>query len=243
MHLYYAVRYPLEAWHERRLFRRCDRVLSVSEADRRYHARFVGDEASLYLPNYVNEAWYHLESPVLRDAGTVVMAGNFGAFQNQAGACWFVDRVWPMVQRAVPAARLQLVGDAPASWRGRVEQASGVTCVGRVPSVTPFLRRTTVGVVPLLHGSGTRFKILEALACELPLVSTTTGAEGIALVDGVHARLADTPAAFAQAVVELLTDDVQRQTLAGNGLALLRAEYSFEVNTERLRQIVLSLAR
>ncbi len=237
-HLYYGVRYLLEAWHEHHLFRRFDRVLSVSEQDRRYHARFVNDGVSLYQPNYLNEAWYQLERPLSREARLVMMTGNFGAFQNQAGASWFINEVWPTVRRTVPTARLELVGGAAVWWRKTVEQTPGVTCRGVVSSVAPYLRRATVGIVPLLHGSGTRFKVLEALACELPLVSTTLGAEGIALVHGEHALLADEVQPFAQAVIELLTHSEQRQHLVDNGSALLRQQYSFAVNTARLQRIV-----
>ncbi len=237
-HLYYGLRYPLETWHEHHLFRRFDRVLSVSEQDRRYHARFVNDGVSLYQPNYLNETWYQLERPLPRETGLVVMTGNFGAFQNQAGASWFIDKVWPMVRQAVPAARLELVGGTAAWWRKTVEQTPGVTCRGAVPSVAPYLRQATVGVAPLLHGSGTRFKVLEALACELPLVSTTLGAEGIALTHDEHALLADEAQPFAQAVIELLANSEQRQRLADNGLALLRQQYSFAINTARLQRIV-----
>lgn len=91
------------------------------------------------------------------------------------------------------------------------------------------------------RGSGTRFKVLEALACELPLVSTTVGTDGIELMDGVHVRLVDAPAAFAAAVIDLLSDAVQRERPAANGLALLRAKYSFAVNSERMRRIVIGV--
>lgn len=242
-HLYYAVRYPLEAWHERWLFRRCDLVLSVSEPDRHYHARFVGEAKSLCQPNYIDETWYRATEPIRREAGLVIMTGNFGAFQNQLGATWFVEEVWPRVQQAAPTARLELVGSAPVGWRRRMERAAGVISTGAVPSMVPYLRRATVGVVPLLHGSGTRFKILEALACELPLVSTTIGAEGITITDGVHARLADSPADFAARVIDLLEERDQGQRMAANGLALLRAEYGFEVNSERLQSIVQTMTR
>jgi glycosyltransferase involved in cell wall biosynthesis len=241
-HLYCAVRYPLEAWHERRLFRGCDLVLSVSEADRRYHARFVGEARSLYQPNFINETWYQVAEPAARAAGLIVMTGNFGAFQNQVGARWFVKEVWPAVRQAVPTARLELVGIVPRGWRRRIEQTPGVTCTGAAPSVAPYLHQATVGIVPLLHGSGTRFKILEALACGLPLVSTTVGTEGIALTPGENGLLTDTPSEFAAGILRLLADPSEARRLADNGLTLLRREYSMAINTERLWRIVVELA-
>lgn len=241
-HLYYAARYPLEAWHERRLFCRFDRVLSVTEADRRYHARFVGEEKSLCVPNYVDERRYQMADPPARDPELVVMTGNFGAFQNQQGARWLVEQVWPQVQAARPAARLLLVGHMPHNFRRSIELHPGVCCTGTVPEMTPLQHQAAVGVVPLLHGSGMRIKILEALACKLPVVSTSLGAEGVALTPGEDALLADAPAAFAAAILRLLTEADMRQRLAENGLTLLRREYSLEVNTERLRRIVVELA-
>ncbi len=237
-HLYDAARYSLEAWHERSLFHHFDRVLSVTEADRRYHARFVGEAKSLCVPNYLDERRYQMDEPPPRDPDLVVMTGNFGAFQNQQGARWLVETAWPLVLAARPTTRLLLVGRMPDDLRRAFEQRPGVRCTSTVPEVTPYLRQAAVSVVPLLHGSGMRIKILEALACELPLVSTTLGAEGIALTMGQDALLADAPADFASAILRLLADAGERQRLAGNGLALLRREYSLDVNTERLRRIV-----
>ena len=237
-HLYYAARYPLEAWHERTLFRRFDRVLSVSAGDRHDHARFVGDKASGYLPNFIKAASYQTDGTAPRETDLVVMTGNFGAFQNAVGAYWLIETVWPLVRRAVPEARLELIGGAPVAWQRRIPPTAGITCTGSVTSIGPYLRRATVAVAPLLQGSGTRFKILEALACETPVVSTTLGAEGLALIDGVHARLADTPANFAAAIIELLHDPVQCQRLAANGLARLQAEFTLTANLARLQQVI-----
>jgi glycosyltransferase involved in cell wall biosynthesis len=241
-HLYYAAHYPLEAWHERTLFRRFDRVLSVTEADRRYHARFVGEDKSLCVPNYLDERQYRMDVTAPRDVDLLVMTGNFGAFQNQQGARWLVETIWPQVRLARPTAHLLLVGHIPGGFRRVIEQYPGVGCTGTVPAVAPYLRQATVGVVPLLHGSGMRIKILEALACELPLVSTTLGAEGITLTPGQDALLADAPADIAAAILRLLANGDERQRLAANGLALLRREYSLELNTERLQRIVADLA-
>lgn len=241
-HLYYFLHYLLEGLHEQRLFRHFERVLSVSEHDQRYHARFIPQGRSLMLPNFVDEAWYKHESTE-REAGTVVMTGNFGAFQNQAGAQWFVERVWPSVRAKIPLARLVLAGSAPAEWRQKFSADGSISCTGGQPSLVPYLSRAEVAVVPILHASGTRFKILEALACGTPIVSTSLGAEGIGLEDGVHCRLADAPAAFAEAVTALLTDRTLAQSLACSGLALLHKEFSLYSNCIKLAQIVTDLAK
>ena len=241
-HLYYAARAPLETLHEQMLFRRFDRVISVSEADRRNHARFVGEGTSLYLPNFIDEACYEVNPLPPREADLLVMTGNFGAFQNQVGADWFIEKVWPLVRAARPAARLLLVGIVSARWRKRMQATPGVAFTAGVATAAAYLRRAKAAIVPLQHGSGTRFKILEALACQAPVVSTRMGAEGIALANGVHARVADTPAEFSKAVLDLLQNEEQGQRLAANGLALLQAEYSATANIPRLQQIIADLS-
>jgi glycosyltransferase involved in cell wall biosynthesis len=231
-------RYQAERRHEHNLFRRFDRIVSVSEADRQYHAQFVGQAHSKLIPNYVNEAWYQLDKPVARADDTVVATASFNSYQNRAGAEWLLKKVWPQVCQQLPGAQLQLVGRGSENLVAQTNPLPGVTCVGEVPTVVPYLRRATISVVPILHGSGTRFKILESLACNLPVVSTTLGAEGIEVVSGESTILADSAADFARAIVELLKDEAKRTRLAQNGLTVLRRNYGFEVNTERIQQIV-----
>ena len=76
--------------------------------------------------------------------------------------------------------------------------------IDSVPDIVPYLRHATIAVVPILHGSGMRFKILEALAAEVPIVSTTLGAQGIAVTHGESIMLADNPTDFANAILTLL---------------------------------------
>ena len=224
--------------HEHRFFPRFDRIVSVSEANRRYHSQYVGDERSLLIPNYVIEDDYLLDEPIERMEGLVVMTGNFASFQNKHGLNWFLQQVWPQVRQEIPQAQLQLVGRGSEASVDRPDQYPNVTGTGEVPTVTPHLRRAVLTVVPLLQGSGTRFKILESLACQTPVVSTTVGALGLDLVPGESAMLADTEVDFAQTVVSLLKDGSRRSRLARNGLSILRDQYSFDVNTERLRKLI-----
>jgi glycosyltransferase involved in cell wall biosynthesis len=233
------LRYWAQRIHEQRFFPRFDRIVSVSEADRRYHAQFVGDERSLLIPNYINQAHYVLKEPVERTDNLVIMTGNFNTFQNRQGLDWFLRQVWHRVRRSIPQAQLQLVGRCNNSLVEQLHQHPNVTCIGETPTVAPYLRRATIAAVPLLHGSGTRFKILEAFTCETPVVSTTLGAQGLDLVPGESIMLADTGPDFAQAIVNLLKHSPRRSRLAQNGLNILRKQYSFDVNTQRIRKFVI----
>lgn len=236
----------LRAWaekqHEERLFQTFDYIVSVSEEDRRYHAQFVGEERSILIPNYINEALFQpVEAPKKRADNLLIMTGSFQNFQNRQAILWFLANVWPQIRAQCPKTQLQLVGTGVETLPDHVHQAVGVECVGEVPSVTPYLRHATVAIVPLLHGSGTRLKILEAWASNLPIVSTTLGAAGLAHgVDSIV--LADDASAFAQAVIKVLQDAHWRARLAQHGLQVLRANYTTQVNTARLQQVVAQLS-
>jgi glycosyltransferase involved in cell wall biosynthesis len=168
----------------------------------------------------------------------VAMTGNFDAFQNRQGLAWFLTQVWPQIRQQVPQARLQLIGRGANDFFGW-DQPSDVVVTGSVPTAAPYLRRATIAVVPLLHGSGTRFKILEAWACETPVVSTTLGVQGIDLTPGQEdVILADSGPDFAREVIALLQDGAKRSLLTQNGLNTLRNEYSFEVNTWRVQRLI-----
>jgi glycosyltransferase involved in cell wall biosynthesis len=100
-----------------------------------------------------------------------------------------------------------------------------VQLTGWVPEIDPFVQESRLLAVPMRAGSGMRVKILEAMARGLPVVSTSVGCEGIGVVSGEHLLLADTPDAFADAVLRLLADDVLAATLARNARALMLERY------------------
>lgn len=134
----------------------------------------------------------------------IVFTGNLEYDPNIAAVRWFAAEVWPLIRRAEPGLEWRLVGRNPRAVEPYVRGAGGVRVVGEVADAVVEIARAKVAVVPLLAGSGTRFKILEAWAAATPVVSTTIGAEGLGAVDGKHLVIADTPREFAEAVVRVL---------------------------------------
>lgn len=231
-------RYWLERAHEKITYPQFDRLITVTETDQAYYARRLGAERVRLIPNYIHEDWYAVQPPPRREPATLALTANFHSYQNAAGARWFLESVWPRLLAIAPEARLELVGDGGAELLAQAGVTGNVQADGPVRSVAPYLRRATVAVVPILHGSGSRFKVLEALACDTPLVSTTLGAQGLMVRAGEEVWLADDSAEFAAAIARLLHDPAYCQRLADNGRQLLRREYGFVVNTERARRVV-----
>jgi glycosyltransferase involved in cell wall biosynthesis len=125
----------------------------------------------------------------------LLFVGSVDYQPNYTGLRWFLDEVFPRVREIVPAF-LDVVG----SQRRPLPNVEGVVYHGQVPSVLPFYERAHIAVVPVLFGSGTRLKVIEAMALGRPVVATSAGAEGLAVAPGVHYFGADDGPAFAHAL-------------------------------------------
>lgn len=178
------------------------------------------------VPNGVDLAVFH-PGPVENRRG-VLFVGSFPHLPNLDAFEYLVDEVWPAIRERRPDAVLTVAGARPPQqvldWNGR----NGIRVVGEVDEVAPLYREHRVLLVPLRAGSGTRLKIIEALASGLPVVSTTIGAEGLALSDPPEISIADDPKTMADEVAGLLTaDDETIDAIGGRGRALARARYDW----------------
>jgi glycosyltransferase involved in cell wall biosynthesis len=113
-----------------------------------------------------------------------------------------------------------------------------VQLAGAVPDLRPFYQEADVVVVPLLHGGGTRIKVLEAFAYRRPVVATSVAVAGLALRDGVEVMLADSPREFAAAVSALLEDAASGLRLVESADRLLTARYTRDVVAPRVLDLV-----
>jgi glycosyltransferase involved in cell wall biosynthesis len=183
-----------------------DAVLSVSEDDTSIMQETMGLPNVLgSVPTGVDIEYFQAMPKSLAAQPTVIFMGSMDWYANVEGVEWFVEKVWPLIRDHVSEARFLIVGRQPTpSISALASQTSGIEVTGTVPDVRPHLRSAHVMVVPLRIGGGTRLKIFEAMAAEVPVVSTTIGAEGLEVVHGRHALIADDAKSFADAVISLL---------------------------------------
>ena len=151
--------------------------------------------------------------------GSALYVANFDYAPNRASARWLLDEVVPHVEGLH---ELSVVGP----FSQRLECAPPVVAHGKVPDLQPYYNDAAVVVCPVLAGSGTSIKVIEAMACGRPVVTTTVGARGLGLVDGEHAVITDDPLAFAAAVSRLLMAPDEAAALGGRGRALVAERYS-----------------
>ncbi len=147
---------------------------------------------------------------------------------NIDGILWFLREVWPLIRAKCPNAVFDVVGAKPPPEILAYNEASlGVNVTGYVDDPAPYYENAGVMIVPLRAGGGMRVKILNALAQELPMVSTTIGCEGIAVESGQHLLVADSPQDFANATLQLLHDHQLARTLGENGRQLIQSTYDY----------------
>ena len=152
---------------------------------------------------------------------------------NQESIRWLLEKVWPVVHREVPQAKLYLAGrKMPAQWmHANIE---GVTVIGEVPDAMYFIGSKKINVVPLLSGSGIRVKIIEAMSIGKTVITTTVGAQGIDYTDGENILIADTPEQFAQQIKRCLDDDVFCSNIGKAAARLVAEQYNKQTLAKQL---------
>jgi len=195
----------------------------------RYGALDVAVVPSGYDPGHFTRS----TPPPPRDPNLVLFLGSMNYGPNVDGILRFCDEILPGLRERRPGVRLEIVGREPSPEVRRLA-APDVDVVGEVPDVRPYLERAGALIVPLRIGGGTRLKIVEALALDTPVVSTTIGAEGLGLVERQHLLLADTPDAFVAATAELLEDRTLAENLGRAGGELVSQRFRWSVLAEEL---------
>jgi polysaccharide biosynthesis protein PslH len=215
-------------------YRDADGVYLCSAADERRLLKQVPGVRTAVIPNAADVEYYQprpTDPP--SDGRTVIYFGLLSTIPNIDGVVYFVQDIWPRIAEAHPEARCKIIGGRPppsllALAGPRVE------LTGFVSDLRPHLAAAAAVVVPLRLGGGTRLKIVEAMAMERAIVSTTLGAEGIEAVAGRDILIEDEPAAFADAVCRLLTKPGLAELIGQSARRLVQERYGWSQSARAL---------
>lgn len=174
--------------------------------------------------------------PEVEKDDTVVFSGNLEYFPNRTAVKFFARKVWPKLRARWPRLRWRILGKNPAAVQGLLDPDPRIELAGPVGDAVAELARSRLAVAPMLAGSGTRVKILEAWAAGLPVVSTRLGAEGLEAQDGEHLMLADTADAIVGAVNLLLGSREWREEMGASARRLYEQMYTWEAAWQRLEE-------
>ena len=211
-----------------------DRTLCVTDEDRALYLR-QGGQNLLTVPLGMDLAETRPDrAPREEDC---LFVGSFGHRPNVLAARLLVRKIWPLVRRRRPAARLILAGRGSQEFlAGENTPTEGIEARGFVDDLTPLFRTSRLFVAPLPEGGGIKIKILEALARGIPVLTTPVGAEGIASEEDEVMTIVPADAGFAEAILTAL-DDPQLENRAGRARRHMEEKFGWESIARRLEGI------
>jgi len=222
--------------YEAKVCRRADHVLAVSQADAAALKKIVPQVEITVVPNGIDTSVYTPKLVNHRNPLTV-FTGTMDFRPNVDAVLWYTRQVWPLIKAEEPEARFVVVGQRPHKRLEELRRDPSIRVTGHVEEVRPYIKEASVYVAPLRMGGGTRLKLLEAMAMGKPVVATRLGAEGYPITDGQELLLADSPTAFAQAVIELLRSRTLRADLGRAARSFVEANYDWQAIVPRVEAI------
>ena len=220
--------------YERRVSQASGHIVAVSRTDADVMRRLfdvtrvteipTGVDIDYFLPGKTGDSACQ---PV--PTADLVFVGSMDWLPNVDGVLYFVREILPLIRRQRPATTLAIVGRTPPPKILQLAaEDAAIQVTGTVPDIRPYLWNSAVSIVPLRIGGGTRLKIYEAMAAQIPVVSTTIGAEGLSVNPPEDIRIADTPDRFASHCLELLASPEIRARLSHSAWQMVNSNYSWE---------------
>jgi glycosyltransferase involved in cell wall biosynthesis len=189
------------------------------------------------LPNGVDIEYFYPNQAIQKDDLTIIFSGKMSYHANITMVLYLVERVMPYVWHAIPNTKLYIVGKDPSSEIMALSKHPEIVVTGTVKDLRPYLWKATLAVVPLIYGAGSQLKLLEAMACGLPVVATPRAALPLATNPGKDLLLAEDPKEFANAVLNLLTSSSKRDQVASSGLEYVQRNHNWHDISGKLEKI------
>ena len=212
----------------------CDAMIAITEKDLAKFKQMGLVKPSAAIPGSIE---LRPASTGEREIRSVFFLGSFDWTPNIQGVYWFIVNVWSGLSQEFPDWQLYIAG-RNFKQEMAIGQGEGIHWVGEVKDAVGFMEEKNIMVVPLFSGSGMRIKIIEAMMCGKPIVSTSIGAEGINYTDGENILIADTAESFQKQLIRLMHDNEFAMGMGLNARKNAEASYSMQTVGNRLRKFV-----
>lgn len=224
---------------EQRLCRASQHVLVVSKADASAISELDPVLPITIVTNGVDTEHYRSDIVDHMDFGapSLVFTGTMDFRPNVDAVLWFADRVWPKIRAVRPDVQFMVVGQRPHARLEPLRSQPGIQIVGAVDDTRPYIAGAAVYVVPLRIGGGTRLKVLEAMALQQAIVSTSMGVDGLEVGDGRELLVEDDEDRFAQSVLNLIDDRARCKALGAQARRHVEALYDWKAIVPRVEEV------
>lgn len=221
---------------EKHYWKVCDTLIVMSEDDKRYISKEIKESKKIeVVANGVDTKWFEEVKKTKHQDPTLLSVGTFKWLPNVEAVEFLVKKVWPLVKKELPNAKLWIVGNAPTENVYLYEKRDpSIKVIGRIPDIRDAFSGADVLMAPVFSGKGTRYKVLEAMASETPIVSTSTAVEGLNVKNGVHVMIDNTEQGMATLAIELLNNPEKRKTMAQFGKKFVKDNYDWSLISNKL---------
>lgn len=240
--LIYFIMYKMAKSYESNNYKKFDACLVVTQKDKELINLLSSETNCVVLPNGVNTEYFEPIN-VTEDFPSLVYVSDMSGQPTIGNILFFYNEIYPYIQKEIPDIRIYLVGRNPAKEISDLASDPNIIVTGTVDDVRPYIAKSSIFIAPMIMGTGIKNKVLEGMSMGKAVVTTTIGAQGINGINGKDFLVTDDPNKFAKATIQLLNDKNFREVLGDNARALIEKSYSWEVVTEKLNSLFISLER
>ncbi len=221
--------------YERKMCQLADGVIAVSGEDAAVLKQFRSDQHIHIVPNGIWVDRYKIRADNINlPEHTLVFTGKMDYRPNVDAMIWFTSEIFPDIQQCIPDVQLYIVGQHPHARLQPLSDNPKITLTGRVDSVVPYLHAAAVYVAPLRMGSGTRLKLLEAMATGCAIVATSTASTGLHPEVRRVMKIKDQPNEIAKTINHLLQHPSNHADLSQSAQTQVRKYYDWSTLIPRL---------
>jgi len=217
------------------------KCIAVSDVDRLALENICQCTDVEVIPNGV-DVIYFKPSSIKTKFKALVWVGAMTNAYNRDAVLYFAGEIWPFVKRSLPEAKVIFAGADPPDLLQELAEKDAAVCVtGYLDDARSLMIRPNIFIAPLLSGSGTKIKVLNAMAMGIPVITTSIGIEGIEAVPGEDVLIADDAHAFAERIMELWQNPEKGERIGEQGRRLIREKYDWNIVFRRMETLYYSV--
>ncbi len=214
---------------ERHYWKKADKLITMSEEDKQFIEKELGTKTNTsVVANGVDLSYFSALKKKLPKDPTVLFVGTFKWLPNKEAVEEIVTKIWPLIKKKLPTAKLKIVGFSPTPHIQSYATDPSIEVLGAIKDIREAFATSHMLLAPIRSGKGTRYKVLEAMITGTPVVATSLAAEGIELTDGQNVLIADTVDDLAASTVKLLKDKALQTRLGEAGRSVVKRSYSWD---------------
>jgi len=228
----------IKLW-EKHYWESCSFLITMSEDDKQFISSIAPSVKNIdVVANGVDVDWFNKTNKNLPSDPTILFVGTFKWLPNSEAVDFLVNEVWPLIKTKMPSAKLLIVGNSPTPKALSYQQKDrSITVIGGIPDIRDAYARAHVLLAPVFSGKGTRYKILEAMATGTPAIGTKIALEGLNIIPGKQAIVANTAKEMASAVYSIVSQSDLQQRLAQEGRKFVAKKYDWKTISAKLDSI------